>query len=54
MVKEEILNKYKDEERILVSRILDKIELSDKNLKIENTDFLNLNEQIVAKNILNK
>lgn len=54
MFKEEILNKYKDEEKILVSRILDKIELSDKNEKIQNTDFLNLNEQMLAKKIINK
>lgn len=54
MLREEILNKYKDEERLLVSKILDKIELADKNNVTENTDFLNLNEQFLAKKILNK
>ena len=54
MQKEEILNKYKDEERLLVSKALDKIELSTKSLKVQNTDFLNLNEQIILKKIIDK
>lgn len=54
MLKEEILKKCKNEEHMLVSKLLDKIELADKNNQIQSTDFLNLNEQIVAKKILNQ
>ena len=54
MQKEEILNKYKDEEHLLVSRVLDKIELSSKKLKVESTDFLNLNEQMLVKRLLDR
>ena len=54
MQKEEILNKYKDEEHLLVSRVLDKIEISSKKLKVESTDFLNLNEQMLVKRLLDR
>lgn len=54
MQKEEILNKYKNEEHLLISKVLDKIELSDKKLKVESTDFLNLNEQMLIKRLLER
>lgn len=54
MIREEILKKYKEEEKIFISKILDKIELSDKRNNIENTDFLNMSEQVLAERILNK
>lgn len=52
MLKEEILKKYKDEERLLVSKILDKIILADKSEKKENTDFLDLNQQTLVRRLL--
>ena len=54
MLKEEILKKYKDEERLLISRILDKIELVDKKKQIQKSDFMNLNEQALINRISNK
>lgn len=53
MNKQAILQKYnKDEERILVSKVLDKIEISNKKNKIVNTDFLNLYQRKIAQNVL--
>lgn len=51
MQKREILEKYKkEEERLLVARLLDKIEQSEKRNKIEYTDFLDeYQEKIVTK-----
>lgn len=54
MQKDKILNIFNNEEHLLISKILDKIELSNKNLKIENTDFLNINEQAIIKKMLEK
>ena len=42
MNKLENLKKYNDEDKLLLSKILDKIRLSKENNKITNTDFLNL------------
>lgn len=52
MLKEEIIKKYKNEERLVVSKILDKIVLADKSKKIVNTDFLDLGQQALAKKLL--
>lgn len=54
MLREDILKKYKNEERLLISKILDKIELTDKKKQIQSSDFLNLNEQALVSKILNK
>lgn len=54
MEKIEILNKYNnEEERLLVSKILDKIKSSKTKNKIENTDFLNMYQKKISKEILN-
>lgn len=54
MNKQEILKKYNDDEKLLLSKILDKIkEIKTKN-KIVHTDFLNLNEQKIAEVFLKK
>ena len=55
MNKEEILKEYKkQEDKILISQILDKKELSRKKEKIEYTDFLDMYQLSIANNILNK
>ena len=55
MNKNEIMQDYKNqEERLLVAKILDKIEFIKNKNKIQYTDFLNLYEQEVALNVLNK
>lgn len=55
MNKTEILSEYKNqEERILLAKILDKIEFSKSRNKIENTDFLNLSEQNLVNNFIKK
>ena len=54
MLKEEVVKKYKDEERLLISKVLDKIELADRNMHIQSSDFLNLNEQALISKILNQ
>lgn len=53
MDRREILKKYvKQEDKLLVAKIIDKIELSQKNNKIENTDFLDLYQAKIAQNII--
>lgn len=55
MNKQEILQDYKNqEERMLVAKILDKIEFTKTKNKIQTTDFLNLNEQETALKLLKK
>ena len=55
MNKQEILKEYKNQEdKLLVAKILDKIEFVKTKNKIQNTDFLNMYEQEIAINILNK
>lgn len=55
MNKQEILQEYKNsEERLLVAKILDKVEFTKTRNKIEFTDFLNLGEQDLANKLLNK
>lgn len=49
-----ILEKYKDaNEKLLISRLFDKIEIVNKNNKVETTDFLNEHEQLILKRVLN-
>ncbi len=54
MNKQEILNSYKKEEdRLLVAKVLDKLELSKKRNKIANTDFLDMYQKNIIQNLLN-
>lgn len=54
MNKQKILEKYKNEyERLLISKLFDKIELAEKRNKIQITDFLSPIELALIKNILN-
>ena len=55
MDKAKIIEKYKDEdERLLVSKLLDKITLVDKQNKIQVTDFLSPVELRIVKDVLNQ
>lgn len=54
MDKSLILNKYKKtEDKLLISKFLDKIEIVNKTNKIETTDFLNESEQAILQKIIN-
>ena len=54
MEKNNILQKYKKEEdRLLISKLLDKIQAVEKQNKIQNTDFLSPVELIILEKILN-
>lgn len=54
MDKNLILEKYKKpEEKLLISKFLDKIELVNKTNKIETTDFFNESEQNILQKIIN-
>ena len=53
MNKQEILNKYDNEEdRLLVSKILDKLEFVQKKNSIETTDFLDMHQKAVVEKVL--
>ena len=53
MDKHLILEKYRNsEEKLLISKLFDKIEMVNKSNKIETTDFLNEHEQNILKNVL--
>lgn len=53
MQKREILEKYKkEEERLLVAKLLDKIEACEKRNKIEYTDFLDEHQEHILKKVL--
>lgn len=53
MNKQEILNNYKKEEdRLLIAKVLDKIEFSETKNKISNTDFLDLYEKNIVRKII--
>jgi RNA-binding protein YlmH len=55
MNKQEILQEYKNQDdRLLVAKILDKIEFVKTKNKIQCTDFLNLYEQEIALNVMKK
>lgn len=52
MEKQEILSKYSEkEDKIFVSQIIDKINLSLKRNKIETTDFIDVRQQQIAMNV---
>ena len=51
MNKQELLSDYKNQEdKLLLAKVLDKLEFSKARNKIENTDFLNLYEQDLKNN----
>lgn len=53
MDKQLILNKYsKPEDKLLISKMLDKIELSKSKNKLENTDFLDMYQKQLLEKIL--
>ena len=55
MNKEEILRNYKNnEDKLLVSKMLDKIELCSKRNKIQNTDFLDERQRNILQKALNR
>lgn len=55
MNKQEILQEYKSqEERLLIAKILDKLEFLKTRNKIESTDFLNLYEQELVQKLLKR
>ena len=54
MNKQELLKKYNEEEKLLISKVLDKIKFVKEKNKIETTDFLNIYEQRITQEILNK
>lgn len=54
MKKEEILNKYKNEEdKLFVSKVLDKIKFAKTKNQISNTDFLDMYQNKISQDILN-
>lgn len=55
MQKEQILSDYKkQEDKLILAQILDKIELAQKREKIETTDFLDMYKISLVKNFLRK
>ena len=55
MYRQELLNQYKkQEDKICLSKVLDKIEASKNKEKIENTDFLDMYQVALVKNFLKK
>lgn len=54
MNKQEILNKYtKEEDRLLIAKVLDKMEFAKLKNKITNTDFLDLYQKNLVQKLLN-
>lgn len=55
MKKEEILKNYKKEEdKLLVAKMFDQMELCNKRNKIQNTDFLDVRQQHMLQKVLNR
>ena len=54
MNKQEILKKYtKEEDRLLIAKVLDKMEFAKSKNKITNTDFLDLYQKNLVQKLLN-
>ena len=53
MNKQEILNYYKEDDRLLIAKVFDKIEITEKRNKITNTDFLDLHQKNIVQKLLN-
>ena len=49
-----LTKKYNEEEKLLISKVLDKIKFVKEKNRVEITDFLNMYEQKIVKEILNK
>lgn len=54
MNKQELLKKYNEQDKLLLSKILDKIKFTKEKNKISNTDFLNLYEQQITEELLKR
>ena len=54
MNKIELLKKYSEEDKLLLSKIIDKINYTKEKNKITNSDFLNLYEQKIVKELLDR
>lgn len=54
MNKQDLLKNYNEEDKLLLSKILDKINFTKEKNKISNTDFLNLYEQKITEEFLKK
>ena len=55
MNKQELLNNYKrQEDKMLLAQVLDKIEQMGKSQKIESTDFLDMYQVSLVQNFLKK
>ena len=53
MNKQEILKKYaKEEDRLLVAKVLDKMEFASSKKKITNTDFLDMYQRNLMQRLL--
>lgn len=53
MNRQEILNKYENEDdRLLVSKLLDKIEFVQKKNSVESTDFLDMHQKSILEKVL--
>lgn len=53
MNRQEILSKYENEEdRLLVSKLLDKVEFVEKKNNVENTDFLDMHQRAILEKVL--
>lgn len=53
MNKQELLNRYsKDEDKLLVAKVLDKVQFSKSKNKIEHTDFLDMYQRKICESIL--
>lgn len=53
MDREVVLSKYKKpEDKLLISRVFDKIDFTNKTNKISTTDFYNESEQAILKNVI--
>lgn len=53
MNKQEILNKYDNEDdKLLISKLLDKIEFVEKKNSVENTDFLDMRQRNIVEKVL--
>ncbi len=53
MNRQEILSKYEGEEdRLLVSKLLDKVEFVEKKNSVENTDFLDIHQRGILEKVL--
>lgn len=53
MNKQEILKQYKsDEDRLLIAKVLDKLEFANTKNKITNTNFLDLHQKSLVKKVL--